>query len=86
MKKGKFSQHVFITSGKLKLQINLQIFVACTGTYAKNIGQRIFSRTSKFRVVVTISQEIDKKSNRKPKRLPMIQVTYALLTILVSYK
>ena len=58
-------------------------FLACTRTYAKKkIGQRFFSRTSKFRNMVTIY----KKSKRKLKKLPIILVTYSLLTILVSYK
>ena len=45
---------------------------------------QIFSGTSKFRNSHNF-HEIDKKSNRKPKRRTMILVTYAVLTILVSY-
>ena len=85
MKKGKLAQHIFITLGKLNLQINAD-FLAYTGTYAKKrIDQTFFSGTFKFRNSHSF-HEIDKKSNRKPKRLTMIPVTYAFLTILVSYK
>ena len=43
MKKGKFAQHVFITLGKLKLQMNLQISLHAQGPIPKEIDQRFFS-------------------------------------------
>ena len=85
MQKGKFAQHIFITLGKLKLQINLQISFHAQGPMPKKSSRDLFlghlnSETQ------SQSSKIDKKSNRKPKRLPVILVTYALLTISVSYK
>ena len=79
MKKETLAQHVFITLGKLKLKMNLQISV-----YAQGPMPKIYL-TPKFKNRHNL-HEIDKKSNRKPKRLPMILVTYAFSTILVNYK
>ena len=77
VQKGKFAQHVFITLGKLKLQIDLQISFHAHGSMPKRINQRSF---------LGQLHEIDKKTNTKPKRLPVILVTFALLTISVSYR
>ena len=84
-KKEKFAQHVFRTFFVMTLQISLH---AQGPIYAKKINQRYFSRTSKIQKHGCNLHEInkiDKKSNRKSKRLPMIPVTYAILTILVSF-
>ena len=84
MKKGKFAQHDFITSGKLKLQLNLQILLRAQGPMQKS-DQRFISRTSKFSNIITIFTKLTKRiTNREPKRLPIILVTYSLLTIFVS--
>ena len=64
MRKGKVVQHVFITLGKLKLQINFQISLHAQGPMPKKIDQRFFSRTSKFRNSHNL-HEIDKKSDMK---------------------
>ena len=69
MKKGKFAQHVFIILYKLKLQLNLQIFLHAP--MPKISTRDFFSITSEFRNSHNLHQ-IDKKSNRKPMRLPMI--------------
>ena len=61
MKKGKFAQHVLITLGKLKLQMNLQISLHAQEPVPKNIDQRVFARTSKFRNTVTIFTKLTKK-------------------------
>ena len=54
VQKGKFAQHVFITLGKLKLQINLQISFHAQGPMPKK--NRSFSRTSKFRDIAQFSR------------------------------
>ena len=76
MKKGKLAQNVFITLGKLKLQMNLHICLYAQGPMPRK-STRDFSRTSKFRNIHNL-QEIDKTGNRKPKRFPVILVTYAI--------
>ena len=83
--KRKICSTCFHNFGQVEAANEYADFLACTGTYAKKNRPEIFSRTSKFRNSHNL-HEIDKKDNcRKPKRLPMILVTYALLTILVSY-
>ena len=42
MKKGKFAQHVVITLGKLKLQMNLQIFLHARGSMPKKSTRDFF--------------------------------------------
>ena len=85
MKKGKFAQHVFITLGKLKLQINFQIFLQEQEPVPKNRPE-IFFRTSTFRNIVTIFTKLTKRVTGSPRLPVIILVTYAFLTILVSYK
>ena len=43
MKKGKFAQHVFITLGKLKLGMNLQISLHAQGPMPKKDRPEVFS-------------------------------------------
>ena len=46
MKKGKFAQQVFVTCGKLKLQMNLQISLDAQGPITKQNRPEFFSETS----------------------------------------
>ena len=82
MKKGKFAQHVFTTSGKLKQQMNLKISLHAQ----RHMGEKTTRDFFLEHLHSHNLHEIEKKNTRKPKRLPIILLTYALLTILVSYK
>ena len=72
--KEKLARCVYMNLGKLKLQMNKQIFCHVQGSILKR-WTRVFSRNFKFTNIVKHSDdlhEIDKRSNMKLKRLPKI--------------
>ena len=62
MKKEKFAQHVFITLGKLKLQMNLQISLHAQGPMPKTVDQKFsLEHLLKFKNMVTIFTNLQKE-------------------------
>ena len=80
MKKDKFSRYFFINLGKLKLQMNMQIFWHVQRPMPKRL-------TGDFSDKILIHKhsddlhEIDNRIKKKRERLPKIPVAYALFTI-----